>query len=44
MTKKVPHGKMFRNALDADIKVEFIDSVIIGGKGCTAAVYLPEKN
>jgi hypothetical protein len=25
------------------VKVEFRDSVIIGGKGCTAAIYLPEK-
>ena len=37
------YGKMFKNALGRDIKVEFRDSVIIGGKGCTAAVYLPEK-
>ena len=37
-------GKMFKNALGKDVRVDFIDSVIIGGKGCTAAVHLPEKN
>jgi hypothetical protein len=37
------YGKMFRNALNMDIKVEFRDSVITGGKGCTAAIYLPGK-
>jgi len=35
------YSKMFKNALGVDVKVEFIDSVIIGGKGCTAAIYLP---
>jgi len=38
------YGKMFKNALNADVKVELIDSVIMGGKSCTSAIYLPEKN
>jgi hypothetical protein len=38
------YGKMFSNALGKKIKVEFMDSVITSGKGCTAAVYLPRKN
>jgi hypothetical protein len=37
------YGKMFKNALGKDVKVEFRDSVISGGKGCTAAIYLPEE-
>ena len=37
------YGKMFKNALGIDVEVVFIDSVIIGGKSCTAAVYLPPK-
>lgn len=37
------YGKMFKNALGQDIKVKFIESAITGGKGCTAAIYLPEK-
>ena len=37
------YGKMFKNALGVDVKVEFIDSVIIGGKGCTAVIHLPLK-
>jgi hypothetical protein len=36
------YGKMFENALGVEVKVEFVDSVIIGGKGCTAAIHLPE--
>jgi len=38
------YGKMFKNALGVDVKVEFVDSVITGGAGCTAAIHLPEKN
>jgi len=38
------YGKMFKNALGIDVKVEFVDSAIIGGKGCTAAIHLPLKN
>ena len=38
------YGKMFKNALGVDVKVEFIDSVITGGKGCTAAIHLPLKS
>ena len=37
-------GKMFSNALGFEVKVEFVESVITGGKACTAIVYLPEKN
>ena len=37
------YGKMFKNALGVDVKVEFIDSVIIGGKGCKAVIHLPPK-
>jgi len=37
------YGKMFKSALGVDIRVELIESVISGGKGCTAAIYLPEK-
>ena len=35
------YSKMFKNALGIDVKVEFVDSVLIGGNGCTAAIYLP---
>jgi len=35
-------GKMFKAAFGDDIKMEFIESVICGGKGCTMAIYLPE--
>jgi len=38
------YQKMFKNALGVDVKIEFIDSVITGGKGCTAAIHLPPKN
>jgi len=37
-------GKPFQIAFGDDIKLEFIDSLIIGGKGCTMAIHLPEKN
>ena len=37
------YGKMFKNALGQDVKVEFVESVITGGRGCTAAIHLPEK-
>ena len=37
------YEKMFKNALGVDVKVEFVDSVIKGGTGCAAAIYLPEK-
>ena len=36
-------GKPFKAAFGDNIKLEFIDSLIIGGKGCTMAIYLPEK-
>jgi len=36
-------GKPFKAAFGDDTKLEFIDSLIIGGKGCTMAIYLPEK-
>ena len=36
-------GKPFQMAFGADTKVEFIDSLIIGGKGCIVAIHLPEK-
>lgn len=37
------YKKMFKNALGVDVKVEFISSLISGGDGCTAAIYVPEK-
>ena len=36
------YSKMFKNALGVDVKVDFVDSVLIGGTGCTAAIHLPE--
>ena len=36
-------GREFQHAFGQDIKMEFIESVICGGKGCTMTVYLPEK-
>ena len=36
-------GRPFTHAFGHDIKMEFIESVICGGKGCTMAVHLPEK-
>ena len=38
------YSKMFKHALNKELKVEFVSSVISGGEGCTAAIYLPEKN
>jgi len=37
-------GRPFQVAFGDDIKMEFIESTICGGKECTMAVYLPEKN
>lgn len=36
-------GIPFKKAFGDDIKIEFIDSVIMGGKGCTMAIHLPPK-
>lgn len=36
-------GKMFKIAFGDEIKIEFIESIITGGKECTMAVHLPEK-
>jgi len=36
-------GRPFQYAFGDDIKMEFIDSIICGGKGCTMAIHLPEK-
>lgn len=38
------YGKMFKNALNKDIKVKLVESVLSGGKNCTAAIFLPEKS
>lgn len=38
------YGKMFKNALNKDINVELVESVLSGGKSCIAAIYLPEKS
>ncbi|MCL2571612.1 MAG: hypothetical protein FWE11_04335 [Defluviitaleaceae bacterium] len=35
-------GKMFKIAFGDDIRMEFIESIICGGKGCTMTVHLPE--
>ena len=37
-------GKPFKAAFGEDTKLEFVDSLIIGGKGCTLAIHLPPKN
>ena len=37
-------GKPFKAAFGEDTKLEFIDSLIVGGKGCTMAIHLPKKN
>jgi len=37
-------GRMFQAAFGGDIKMEFVESIITGGKECTMAVHLPEKN
>ena len=36
-------GRPFQCAFGHDVKMEFIESVIGGGKGCTMTVHLPEK-
>jgi len=36
-------GRPFQVAFGNDIKMEFIESIICGGKNCIMAVYLPEK-
>jgi hypothetical protein len=36
-------GKPYQYAFGDDIKMEFIESIICGGKGCVMAVHLPEK-
>lgn len=38
------YGKMFKNALNKDVKVKLVESVLSGGKNCTAAIFLPEKS
>ena len=37
-------GKLFKAAFGENTKLEFVDSLIIGGKGCTLAIHLPPKN
>ena len=37
-------GRPFQVAFGDDIKMEFIESIICGGKKCIMAIYLPEKN
>ena len=37
-------GKTFQYVFGDDIKMEFIESIICGGKGCTMAVHLPKKD
>jgi hypothetical protein len=34
---------MFKIAFGENIKIEFIESIICGGKECKMAIYLPEK-
>ena len=36
-------GRPFQVAFGNDIKMEFIESIICGGSGCTMTVHLPEK-
>ena len=36
-------GRPFQHAFGRDVKMEFIESVIGGGKGCTMTVHLPEE-
>ena len=38
------YKKMFKKALGVDVNVEFVDSIVTGGKGCTAAIHLPERD
>jgi len=37
-------GKTFQHIFGEDIKMEFIESIICGGKGCTMTVHLPKKD
>jgi len=37
-------GRPFQVAFGEDVKMEFVESIICGGKGCTMAIHLPEKN
>ena len=37
-------GNMFKAAFGDDVKMEFVESIICGGKSCTMAVYLPPKS
>jgi len=37
-------GGMFKAAFGADIKMEFIESIICGGNECTMAIHLPIKH
>jgi hypothetical protein len=37
-------GRMFKVAFGDDIKMEFIESIICGGKECVMAVHLPKMN
>jgi hypothetical protein len=34
---------LHKNAIGIDINAEFVDSLIIGGKGCTTAIHLPNR-
>jgi len=36
-------GKAFKKAFGDDTRVEFVESLIVGGKGCTVAIHLPVK-
>ena len=36
-------GKTFKYVFGDDVKMEFIESIICGGKGCIMTVHLPEK-
>lgn len=38
------YGNIFKKVFGIDVKVEFIDSIIIGGTECKAAIYLPDKS
>ena len=36
-------GRPFQVAFGNDIKMEFVESIVCGGKRCTMAIHLPEK-
>ena len=36
-------GRPFQVAFGVDVKMEFVESIICCGKGCTMAIYLPDK-